>query len=208
MRLLFLSVLLTATAALPCSMLDLPHNASSLPENDIAGEGDDTTAPSVVRIDDVELRLVRSPHDGSGFACPEPDRLVVTITASDEHTPIASLRYVAAFGDTAQAAASAAPSLLFQPDEGGHTFSAWLGVDRQRSGEQFRRAQLCFTVAAVDAAANVGERSTPHCLDTTDERNATIEQGSGCSTSPASWLPLLVLLPLGARRRAGSSPSA
>ena len=94
---------------------------------------------------------------------------------------VEALRYVAYFGATAQeAAAATSPELSFMGDFGRpNRVGAFLGHDRTRVGTGFSRPTLCFAIAAVDEAANVGERSDAVCVDTIDEKAATTTMVDG-----------------------------
>lgn len=69
----------------------------------------------------------------------------------------------------------------------------------------FQRAQLCFTLASVDDAGNISQRSESVCVDTTDKSAQMTEvvSGQGCvnlgcsttltSAGVAAVLPMLLL---------------
>lgn len=208
MRTLLLSLLLGAPAAWACSILSQPVGAQPVTDAGIAplpDAGVDLTAPGALVVEAVQLTLVESPCDGRGAACPQLDTVKVSFSATDDRTSADALRYVASFGGTEAEATAAAPSLLFEHDlQATDAVTAHLGVNRARSGEGFQRQQLCFTLAAVDAAGNVGPRSAARCVDTTSTEGATIFQGTpcslGCSTAALSPLGLLALVLLRRRR--------
>ena len=104
-------------------------------------------------------------------------------------------RVVAAFGEKSELASTAPFALLFEPPESGEV-SIYLGSDKARSGSGFSREKLCFALAAVDDAGNVGPRSSPWCLNTVSGEGAASK--TGCGAAPWSLAPLVVLL---ARRR-------
>lgn len=167
-----------ALACRPSTALpgELPLDAAtSIP---VRGDGADTVAPTKVVIDDVEVKL-------NAGACPNIDVLVLHVTASDDQTGAASLRYAASFGATAEEAAAAGPALLFDASSATHVSIPLLG-----NAARFAGSPRCFTLVAVDDAANVGPKSEATCVDTT--------KPTGCAAAPVSLLPLGVLL---ARRR-------
>lgn len=203
MRVLAFVFVLAAAPALPCSLAPQPVNPRPLGDGGIEtlpDAGTDLQAPAQVVIDSVTLNLFDGvPCDGSGIACPQLDSLRIALTASDDRTAVADLRYAISFGATEAEATNAAPSLLVEHDfSSATTLSSYLGFNRARSGEAFARQNLCFTVSAVDGASNVGARSAARCLDTTASAGATLSPGNrcvgqGCSTAsawPALWLAL------------------
>jgi hypothetical protein len=211
MRVFAVVLALAATPALPCSLSPQPVNPLPVGDGGIEAlpdAGADAQAPSQLIIDSVTLMLFDgAPCDGSGSSCPQFDTLRVAITATDDRTPVADLRYAVAFGSTGSEAASATPSLLVEHDfTSPGTVSSYLGFNRARSGQGFARQNLCFTLSAVDAAANVGPRSAARCLDTTANAGATVFPGKGCSVVPqgcstSSTWPALGLVLAGLSRR-------
>lgn len=212
-----LSVTLLAPAvAWPCSLIDRPARLEVLagpPSPMLTDAGGDAAAPGKPALSNLDVTLIDSPCDGRGAACPQLDVLRVNVAASDDQTPVERLRYVAYFGATTEeAAARAEPEVVFFADRDAPTrISAWLGLAGARSGRHFQRAQLCFALAAVDEAANVGPRSDVTCVDTTDHAAATstIVQGAPCvlgcggcgSTGSIAPLALLALAAWRRRRR-------
>lgn len=208
------ATLLAPAVAWPCSLIDLPTSLDVLagpPTPLLTDAGRDTTAPGKPVLSNLNVTLIDSPCDGRGAACPQLDVLRVNVAASDDQTPVERLRYVAWFGaTTAEAAARAEPEVVFFSDRDAPTrISAWLGLAGSRSGQHFQRAQLCFALAAVDEAANVGPRSDVTCVDTTDRAAATttVVQGAPCVLgcggcgSAGSVAPLAVLALAAWRRR-------
>ncbi|MFZ5442604.1 MAG: hypothetical protein ACOZQL_21525 [Myxococcota bacterium] len=214
MRTLLLALLLAAPAAWACSLVGLPVEAQPLTDAGIpplADAGVDAQAPGQVVVQGVEVTLFTgTPCDGSGASCPQLDMLRVTLAASDDRTPADGLRYVAAFGATEAEAAAAPAELLFTHDlTATNTVSAYLGLNRRRSGAGFQRQTLCFTLAAVDGAGNVGARSSARCLDTTTTEGATLQPGVACSLpgcSTSAWSPLALLAALALRRARRGDP--
>lgn len=139
----------------------------------------DTTAPDRVVIDNVEVKL-------NAGACPNIDVLRLRVTAFDNKTASASLRYIASFGSTTAEADAADPVLLFDTTSATHIDIPLLGEAEAHFGGPPR----CFTLSAVDDAANVGPKSEARCVDTS--------KPTGCSSAPALLVPLGLLL---ARRR-------
>lgn len=210
---------LGSTEAWPCSLIGRPYGMELLSSGTISPRsgdaGADGQAPSKPALTNPRVSLYHGPCDGRGAACPELDWLEVEVSASDDRTSTRELRYVAYFGGTANdASAQPQPELLFEADGNDERrISAWLGLNRQRRGTGFERQALCFTIAAVDNAGNVGPRSDPLCLDTTDEKAATTvmvqghacqQPGVGCASTPG-LLPFALGLLLFLRRRSASA---
>jgi len=189
MRALAVIVGLIASIAWACKPgnMELPGQVSisaSSPIPVLDDGGTDTTPPGVVVISNVTLDL------GSG-ACPKIESLDFTVEGDERK------RVVASFGDAFEVASTSGYEVLFAPPESG-TVSIYLGDDKARSGNGFSRKTLCFALAAVDDAGNVGPRSSPWCLNTTNGEGAVTK--TGCSTAPWLLAPLAVLL--SRRRRA------
>lgn len=209
MRWLLVGLVLAAPAAFACSLIAAPYASTQLAAGESPpGEASstDTVAPGAVTVGAPTVHLVRNGCDGSGAACPQLDRVEFSVAASDDQTGPDELRYLAAFGATEAEATTAAGSLLFKADlDDTARVTAYLGFGGARSGRDFSRATLCFTLAAVDVAGNVGPRSSPRCVDTVSEAGAQVTDatpcgGTGCASAPAN--ALLAVLVLFARRRA------
>lgn len=188
MRVFAVIAALSASAAWACrpGNLELPGQVSvsaSAPIPVLDASGTDTTAPGAVLISNVTLDL------GSG-ACAKLESLGFTVEGEER------ARVVVAFGDSLQTASTSGYELLFVPPADG-TVSIYLGDDKARSGSGFSRKTLCFALAAVDDAGNVGARSSPWCLDTVTGEGVVTR--TGCAVSPWLLAPLVLLL---ARRRA------
>lgn len=212
------AVMLVPSVARPCSLVQRPNGVQPIGGGvpipvRLDDGGSDLSPPAKPALSNLKVTLVKNPCDGSGAACPQLDSLEFTVASGDTQTPTERLRYVAAFGATAAEAATAEASLLFEADFSAPTAaSAWLGLDGVRSGTGFDRASYCFTLSAVDDAANVSPRSDALCVDTTSTTAATttVTQGNacgglgcGCTTSnelSAAWVLLLALAWLGAAR--------
>jgi hypothetical protein len=139
-----------------CSLVDRPRDAHPLNSGDSIAEtgdaGSDTTAPSRAVLSDELVHLVRNGCNGSGAACPQLDWLQVTVSASDDRTPEAELRYVAYFGPSADAVrAQANPEIVFHPESlsGTLAITAWLGFNGQRDEKRFSATNLCFAVISA-----------------------------------------------------------
>jgi hypothetical protein len=215
-----LTGLLAPSAADACSIARAPFGMERLSSEDgglpqlaQADAGADSQAPAQVTVSAATVTLVANACDGSGASCPELDSLEFSVHGSDDVTAAAQLRFLAAFGGTATEAETADPEFLFGADPSDPTrVRAHLGVSEQRSGLGFGRDPLCFTLAAVDEAGNVGPRSTPTCLDTTDKSAAhvTTVTGNGClggfgCTSTRAITPMalgILLIGFAVRRRA------
>lgn len=210
MRLFACALVLAALPALPCSLAPQPNNPQPVTDGGIAPLADagvDMMAPAQVVIDSVTLNLFDGmPCNGEGSSCPQLDSLRIAMTTTDDRTAVADLRYAVSFGATESEAASAPLTLVVDHDfTSTNTVSAYLGFNRARSGEGFARQNLCFTLSAVDGAANVGPRSAARCLDTTSTTSAMLSPGArcgvpqGCSTVGA-W-PALGLALVAFNRR-------
>jgi MYXO-CTERM domain-containing protein len=180
----------------------------------VVGDGADMTPPPAPTVSARTL-LVQDPVGAGGLSCPDTDSLELTIVGDDDTTPRAHLG-LAAFiaADETQLAAKTTHDLVFGYDLGPSdvptiaTIVLGESVGRMRDGEPFRSPdRFCFALALVDWAGNVGPRSTPTCLDTTDENDPTVEwvesSGCGCRTSgrPGSWLVVLAFGFVVRRRR-------
>lgn len=151
----------------------------------------DTTPPSTPDLT-VRTLLVRDPQGAGAFSCPDTDALELVIHATDDTTPAEHLSIAAYVApDVVALAARTEPDLIFAfdpgpADEPPTTATITLGesVGRQRDGAPLRVAgPFCFAVAIVDWAGNVGPRSTPTCLDTTDPSDPTVVwvASAGCA---------------------------
>jgi len=213
MKRAILLLALIPSLAWPCSLVAQPANEEQLSSVQfipaLVDGGSDTAPPVKPVVSGLVVTLFRNPCDGRGSACPQLDTLKMTVSTGDDHTPVERLRYVAYFGATSADVVSAVnPQVIFSPDfTSPNTITAYLGVNRLRSGDGFRKATLCFALAAVDEAANVSERSDATCVNTIDEGTAVMVDGAPCvlgcgGCSGAGEVPF-VLLAVGAllRRR-------
>lgn len=185
-RLLAAAVALSASWAFACSFspfLD-QDNLASLAEVPVLDDsGTDTEPPSRVELTSLIIKLGGGPcgSDELNFSVVEPEE--------------EGLRYVASTGASADEATDAVPSFLFELERH-DDIGVYLGVSKRRDGYGFSREKLCFTLAAVDAAGNVGERSAARCVNTVTGEGA--DETVGCVSAPWLLAPLGVLL---ARRR-------
>lgn len=147
--------------------------------------GADTTPPGTVIISAVALDL------GAPGPCGQLESLSFVVEGDER------ARVVAAFGEKSELASTAPFEVLFEPPASGEV-QIYLGSDKARSGTGFSREKLCFALAAVDDAGNVGPRSAPWCLNTVSGEGAASK--TGCSVSP--WLLAPLALLLSRRRRA------
>lgn len=172
----------------------------------------DTAAPDAPVIDSVVVRYVTNGHDGGAAGCPDLDVMNLQLALEDDRTASNELVLIAYVGDDEAAANSADAGYVWMPTEwndpdpgDGLAFAqVLLGVakNHERSGEHLRAAgPMCFTLAAMDRAGNVSERSEAVCLDTTDPRDPLVERTRadhgpfGCATgSGSAATPLLILL--------------
>ncbi len=187
-----IAILLAPASSDACSLVQYPFGAQNLaagagipvhPDPGVAA-GSDTQAPSAVTISDPRVTIVENGCDGSGASCPSLDKVQFNVDFSDDVTPAEKMRFIASFGETAVEATAAEPSVIFSADPSDvRVVRAWLGFNRARSGSGFDREHLCFTLSAVDAAGNVGPRSQPLCLETTNDSASyvTVEQGTTCT---------------------------
>lgn len=199
-RILSAALLVAGGTAWACSLIQAPNSLQQLAPGEPLvlrrnDAGTDTEVPSKPVISALQVRLIEHGCNGSGASCPDLDTLTMTVTASDAYTSAQSLRYLAAFGDTAAAAENAAFSVLFEPDiSQADKITAFLGFGGRREEADFSRTKLCFVLAAVDDAGNISARSDGQCVDTTDVNAPTTQRvaghpctmGVGCSTSALS----------------------
>ncbi len=179
-----------ATTSWACSLAQQPSDLQFLQHDagvDLRqpGAGADDQPPSRPVLSNFKVTVIENGCNGSGISCPENDLLSMNVNSTDNVTATSNLRYVAAFADNESAATTAPFEILFGPDiSDASRVTAYLGVG-QRSNAGFQRGQLCFALAAVDAAGNIGERSEAVCIDTTDRNASTTEvvQGHPCRDS-------------------------
>ena len=181
----------TPDTAEACSLMMLPRGVEQLPgpgelppHPDSESYGPDSQAPGPVTLSDPQVTLVHNGCNGSGASCPDMDLLDLTVSATDDLATSEQLRYIAAFGSTAAEATNAEAEIIFSPEPmDASRVRAHLGQDGQRSGHWFSAGALCFTLAAVDPAGNVGPRSAPLCLNTVDDDAdyVTVVRGNGCT---------------------------
>lgn len=213
MRTLLIGVVMAPALALACSLRERPNEQQRLTSLDevvaLPGAAADAVAPGQVQVSLTRLTLVDDGCDGSGASCPELDWLKLHVTATDDVTPAEKLRFVGRFAARAGDVAGAPAELLFKADsDDAESVSAWLGGSGQRSGRDFDRPHVCFTLAAIDEAGNVGAPSDVLCIDTLDRAASTTQVvegkgcgGLGCAAVGAGPVALLGLALLGLRRR-------
>ncbi len=186
-----ITTLLAPASSDACSLVQYPFDLQTLDSDGGipvhpspgADAGSDTQAPGAVTLSDPRVTLVNNGCDGSGMSCPNLDLVQFNVDFSDDVTPAQKMRFIASFGDTEAEATAAAPSVIFSADPSDVlVVRAWLGFNRSRSEVGFDREHLCLTLSAVDEAGNVGPRSQPLCLETTDDSASyvTVEEGTGC----------------------------
>ena len=130
----------------------------------------DLVAPSVSRLSNVRVELPAAPVGQAGC---EFDSLHFRVEAEDARTAPQQLQYAVYFAETVEllAEVESPEVLLASRDAFGGEVVIVLGMsgERRRDGEGFRReGTFCFAVSAMDLAGNLGERSIPVCLDSTD----------------------------------------
>lgn len=215
MRTLLIGAVMAPALALACLLSEGPNEQLRLTSLDevaaLPGAVADAVAPGQVQVSLTRLKLVDGGCDGSGISCPALDSLKLHVTASDDVTPVEKLRYVGRFAAQAGDVASAPAGLLFRADaDDASSVSAWLGWGGHRSGVDFDKPHVCFSLEAVDEAGNVGPPSDVLCVDTLDRSASTTEvveghscrtPDGGCSAAGAGPLVLFGLALLGLRRR-------
>jgi hypothetical protein len=209
---LFLSFSSTAWA---CTLASTPNEGEQLSAGSVIpklSSTEDTTAPSTPQVNFKELILVQNPCDGAGSSCPQLDYVRFSITASDDTSKVDALRYVGFFGQTeAEVSAASAPEILFRADYSDPTqMTASLGFGGARTPtalalRQFSKNIVCFSLAAVDEAANVSPRSAPQCINTVDASIAKVIRGTacgrGCDSSGGVLFAVTICLTFVPRRR-------
>ena len=179
------------------------------------GAGADLVPPQRALLSSVRTLLVRDPEGTGAFSCPDVDSIEIIVDGTDDTTPREMLGIGAYLGATpAEVAANMDIDVTFGFDLGPPdrllTSTIYIGesVGRRRDGEPFRASgPFCFSVALIDWAGNIGERSEVQCLDSTDEDDPTVEfvesTGCGCNApaSPGGAVPfVLAFLYLSVRR--------
>lgn len=158
----------------------------------------DTTPPSVADLVDVTV-VLSDEAPATGSSC-QVDALVLEVAGTDDRTPMEELATVVFLGTTeAEAMSITAPAMGLAYDRGapGRTLvsTVVLGAaeGHRRDGGPLRSVgTFCFAAALMDTAGNVGARSVPRCLDTTDVADpaATVVpydppcSGAFCAASP------------------------
>ncbi|MGV3622803.1 MAG: hypothetical protein ACO1OB_18435 [Archangium sp.] len=179
-RMVVMMTVLTAGAVFACRPSTvLPGEqvlSASNPPPKLDDSGTDTVSPAKVVIDRVTVKA-------NAGACANIDVMTILVTASDDRTAAGSLRYAASFGATAEEASAADATLLFDTTTATSIDLPLIGD----GGSLFTGTPRCFTLSAVDGAANVGPKSDATCVDTSMPT-------SGCSSAPVLWLALSALL--------------
>lgn len=162
----------------------------------------DETPPTRPRVDSIQVTLYDDPYRGAGTFCPELDYIELDISSSDDTTPLERLRVlIYAAPDRASVEALDSPDAAVEGEVMGDApdrlrVDSWLGLDAKRDpyySPLSRGADVCFSVATMDWAGNVSERSEIQCVNTRDrgdERTRVIE-GAGCGCSSAADEPKL-----------------
>lgn len=182
----------------------------------IVGPPDDV-APNAPVLIDYSVNLHKNPRSGGAAGCPDLDMLTLTLEVSDDRTKpdnLVGMAYIAE--DAATVTALITPTLTFKPHESWRasseldpkaiSFALGEAVSRARDGFGFRReGPYCFALAVMDRAGNVGPKTDPVCITTTDEDApyVSFEPGrfacSAAPTHPPTELPLgLALVSFGA----------
>lgn len=185
------------------------------------GMGPDTTPPGQVSLSSVRTLLVEDPVGAGAFSCPDVDTLVLESDVTDDTTPNENITLLAFIGsDEEEVSNKATVDIALGSDRLGDapglrsTIALGVAEGRQRDGLGFSvEGPFCFSLAAMDWAGNIGPRSAPQCLDTTDPNDPTVElvdgQSCACSTpgrgtTGDAWVGLAAMLvawATGARHR-------
>ncbi len=148
----------------------------------VVGASADTTPPSRATIRSLSVLYAEDAPSEPIGTC-QNDALVLAVDGVDDVTPADELVTVAYVGATPEEVlAREEPDVAFAYDPGPEdraltsTIALGLSAGHERDGEGLRRAgPFCFSVALVDWAGNVGQRSEPVCLDTTDPADPSVE---------------------------------
>jgi hypothetical protein len=172
----------------------------------------DDTPPSRPVLEDVEVTLYDAPSKGAGTFCPELDFIQIELSANDDTTPLEMNRVLIYTGDTPdEVARSTQPSIAVSGElvenSANLRIESWLGLDSNRDTRYsplVSEDEVCFSLALMDWAGNIGERSAVECVDTRDPSApyATVVEGAGCgcysqSSQNHAPIPLLLLLAAG-----------
>ncbi len=190
----------------------LPSCATDLEECRFTLGPIDDRAPAAPQVSDLEVELYAS-HGGGGISCPNIESMTMDVEVEDDRSGQQQLRLAAYIADDeATLATQTEPAVVWQPwSEFSPPSEVYIalgeGGDHLRSGLHFRRSgRYCFALTAIDMAGNESERSSPECIDTTDESDPRVNlaSGCGCTTGAAGWRGwpwMFAPLVLGWRRR-------
>ncbi len=184
----------------------------------------DTEGPGAAILQDLEVTYITNAlRDLTGAGCPALDTMSLTLELPDAAGED-ELLVAAYFGETEDdVTALAAPQGIYQGTwSPGNTtlsmsFSLGSAVNHQRYGHHFGSEDpYCFSLAVMDRAGNIGERTAPTCLNTLDPQDPVVHKqrsdragvfggcqttGGGAPLAPAAAMMMLGLCAIGGRRR-------
>jgi hypothetical protein len=170
--------------------IEIGTNCNSYSEGDCPWrhpvEEEDLTPPGAPEITRIRTVLYSNPHNGSGYSCAEVDWLDLHVHGIDDRAALDEMGALIFRGANVEELA-AAERPVFTAAIGAAHDPEWnlkfnLGYNRERSGQQLSiDGPMCIAIALIDVAGNIGPRSTPVCLDTTDENDPTVTVTEGAS---------------------------
>ena len=162
----------------------------------------DESPPERPEIKQVLVTLYDNPALGKGTFCPELDYIEVDISSSDDTTPLELMRVLIYAAPTEEAVEelrspeAGVSGELLEDDPSVLRVESWLGLDSKRDSyySPFSRGEdVCFSVAMMDWAGNVSERSEVECINTRDPEAsyARVVEGGGCGCNSGDGRPSL-----------------
>ncbi|MFL5319520.1 MAG: hypothetical protein ACJ790_07670 [Myxococcaceae bacterium] len=212
------SLLISASASAACDIKYGPYGILAQAPGKVTLppqiQGDDTSAPSDPIVRDLKLVWIDNGLKQGAGGCPDVDALQFYVDSYDTQTAPENLKLAAYIAPDEQGAIDKTdPDILFRFSPSlayEHEVGVVLGnaVGHERDGAPFRSPDpYCFTIAVIDEAGNVSERSNAMCVNTMDPTApyaVRIDGSKGCGCGEVDGLGGLALAVLGApccRRR-------
>lgn len=177
-------LVLPAGDAAACDFANyIPHVVSADP--------DDTVAPGKPRIESIAVR--RGEHEADGFSCEPLGTITLRVVATDDRSAGSDIGYQVRFAGGELPAGLTIPDEPIAPQDNGDMFLSWVDAEFEYPLE------FSITIAAVDAAGNVGPASPPIAL--ADPGSSGCQAGGPASTGGALAIGILAVAFARRRRR-------